>query len=186
MTTIASPLAWVQNHRKQTPLIYVAHPVAPAPGDVIAECMKCHAKWLFAASGALDLRMLCEHDQPVSHTSLPAEIVAYNLDRAMRWWRWLSQLEGAVWAMPWYVNVKANGEGDPRLVKLGLRDDVEIVKRCDALVLCGPRVSNGMRIEAEAAHNAGLEVFRVGHAIPGNGEPPQWEPASTPWARWDP
>jgi hypothetical protein len=185
-TVIASPLAWIATHRAQPPVIYVAHPVAPAPGDCIAECLKCRARRLYAASGSLDLRSLCEHDAPVSHSSKRDEIVAYNLERALRWWRWLETLEAAVFTMPWYTNVTANGEGDPAKIKRGLRDDVEIVKRCDALILCGPRISSGMRIEADTAHAAGKSVFRVGHIVPGNGEPPDWPADQTPWARWEP
>jgi hypothetical protein len=149
------------------PLIYVAHPVAARNGEVLATCTTCDAERSYGPSDPVDLHRICECDTPVATTGNAASIVEYNLRRAMRWWQSFHlEHPDAVFTMPWYVNVTANGEGDLELVRRGLRDDCAIVERCDALVLCGVRVSSGMRLEADAAVASGLPVFQVPSATP--------------------
>lgn len=166
------------------PIIYVAHPVAPQPGEVLARCMKCGLERTYLPTDPVNLHTLCGCDAPVRSFDTPAEVVGFNLRCAMRWWRWFHLgLRDAVWTMPWYVNVTANGEADRDLIDLGLRDDCEIVKTCTALMLCGRRVSSGMRREAMASIEAGNPVFQVWSVV---GEPPKCEPAAVPWRRWIP
>jgi hypothetical protein len=185
MTTTISPEQWISQRMlavvpSRPPMIYVAHPVAAQPGSVLAECTECKRAALFDPGAGVDLRFVCHHDSPIRQITEPAAIVAFNLARALRWWRWLSSLEAAVWIMPWYVNVLANGEADKRLIDLGLRDDCEVVKRCDAVMACGARISSGMRKELNAGAGCGVVGFQVtGSAV---GEPhTHVAPHSIPW-----
>jgi hypothetical protein len=187
---IVSPAAWIAAqvtslHPIRPPMIYCAHPVAARPGETLATCTQCKSTVTFAAGEAVDLRLLCAHDAPVSNTQDPAAIVAHNLARALQWWRWISGLEAAVWIMPWYVNVLANGEADPHLIKLGLRDDCEVVKRCDALINFGSRISSGMHLESCTMIEVARPVFQV-LAPARDGRPPYQNPGTTPWRRWYP
>ena len=187
---IVNPEQWIAAqvtsvHPVRPPMIYCAHPVAAQPGETLATCMECKATATFLVGAPVDLRLLCAHDAPVKHTQDPAAIVAHNLARALSWWRWISQLEAAVWIMPWYVNVLANGEADPHLIKLGLRDDCEVVKRCDALINFGARVSSGMRLESNTMIEVARPVFQV-IAPFRDGRPPAADPRTIPWRRWMP
>jgi hypothetical protein len=169
MTRLLDPTEWSQSWRRNhsgSPILYVAHPVAPRPGETIARCTNCKSEHAFAATDPVDLRHVCEHDEPVRTLGLAADVVAYNLRSALAWWRWLEgTLTEIVFAMPWFTNVTANGEGDRAKINRGLRDDAAIVQRCDGIVLCGSRVSSGMAIEAEAAKMAGLPVFQIQSAF---------------------
>lgn len=168
-TKIVSPIEWIAHWmaehaagRWNRPLVYVAHPVAPRAGEQLATCTECAAEHVFGKDDPLDLRLVCDHDAPVKHTSDADRIVAFNLRRAMRWWKWFHLgLSGAAFIMPWYVNVSANGDADPALVERGLLDDEQCVMRCDAIVNCGERISSGMKRETEAAHDCGADVFQV-------------------------
>lgn len=173
---------WMANEAAgayQNPLIYLAHPVAARPGETLAWCTLCKAEATYVLSEPLDLRVICEHDDPVRHTSEPAAIVGYNLRRAMRWWQWFEgTLTEAVFLMPWFLNVSANGEADPVKIQRGLRDDCATVMRCDALIHCGPRISSGMGREAGAAYEVSNPVFQVKGI---RGEPPRSAAGDVPW-----
>jgi hypothetical protein len=101
-----------------------------------------------------------------------------NAARARRWLRWLMDCApGYAFCCPWlpFVDVATaeelagNGvvEGD-RMHSYrarAFRDDLAIARRCDGIVLCGEKVSPGMRGEAEAVVAAGgwvadLTMFR--------------------------
>lgn len=189
-TNLISPMAWIANRTGsitplRPPMIYLAHPVAAQPGEVLAVCKECGASNTFAPGDAVDLRLVCDHDAPVEQVKDPARIVAFNCARALRWWQWFHVgIPQVVWVMSWYVNVTANGEADPMLIEQGLRDDCEVVRRCDALMACGPRISSGMRRESLAGVEVGLELFQVeGYAK----EPPRINaPAAVPWRTWAP
>lgn len=166
---LVDPVQWIQqwianeaagNYRH--PVIYLAHPVAARAGETLATCTACKAEATYTLSEPIDLRHVCLHDDPVHSTEDPAAIVGFNLRRAMRWWRWFEgSLTDAVFTVPWYVNVSANGEADPVKIERGLRDDCAIVQRCDAIMMCGSRISSGMAKEAAAARECNLPVFQV-------------------------
>jgi hypothetical protein len=42
---------------------------------------------------------------------------------------------------------------------LGLRRNYAVIEKCDELWLVGPRVSSGMRAEADYAERCGVSVF---------------------------
>lgn len=182
MTTTISPEQWISQrflavHPNRPPILYVAHPVAAQPGSVLAECTECRRSALFEPGAAVDLRYVCSHDAPVKQITEPAAIVAFNLARALRWWKWLRQLRAAVAIIPWYANIL---DGEDRDRDHGLYDDCEVVKRCDAVIACGSRISGGMRKELNAGTTAGVVGFQVlGSAV---GEPhTHLAPHSVPW-----
>lgn len=165
MTQLVDPTHWGQEWRRNhsgPPILYLAHPVAPREGETIAQCTNCKSEHAFAAKDPVDLRHVCEHDAPCRTLSSAADVVAYNLRSALAWWRWLEgTITETVFAMPWFTNVTANGNGDPVRVNRGLRDDQAIVARFDGILLCGSRVSSGMQVEADSARAGGLPVFQI-------------------------
>lgn len=184
-----NPMEWIANRTGsitplRPPMIYVAHPVAAQPGEVLATCPECGRQDSFAPGD--EVHSVCSvHSSPLTTTRSMDAIVMFNCARALRWWRWFHiGIPTVVWIMPWYVNVIANGEGDPNLIEQGLRDDCEVARRCDALMACGPRISSGMMKEGRAAFDVGLELFGIeGYRK----EPPLTNaPASVLWRRWEP
>lgn len=187
---IVNPEQWIAaqvtaTHPIRRPMLYVAHPVGPQRGDVLATCMRCQASQLFSRTAAVDLRFVCDHaNVPVKQTSDPAAIVAFNVNRALRWWLWLRQLRAAVWSIPWAPSVQLGDDTDPECRAAGLQDAADHARRCEALMHCGPRVSSGMRGEAQVLVDIDRPVFQVlGQP---SGEPPLEHPASVPWRRWHP
>ncbi len=171
---IAQRLAW--STLKRPPMLYVAHRVAAQPGDVLATCVECQRQALHNVDAR---EPVCERHDSVSRTEDPTRIVAFNLSRALRWWSWLRKLEDAVFSIPWAASVMICDDTNPAARALGMRENLEHVKRFDAVILTGPRVSSGMRDEAVACRG---EVFRVETA---NGEPrSSLHPSEVPWRRW--
>lgn len=187
---LINPMEWIANRvgsliPVRPPVVYVAHPVGAQPGEVLATCTECGARNTFAQGDTLDLRLVCHHDDPVKHTQDPHAIIAFNIERALRWWRWLHiGFPEVVWTMPWYAGVIASDDTVPELRERGLRDNCEVARRCDALMACGPRISSGIRREGTALHEVGAELFQI-EGI--NREPPRVHSArSVPWRRWVP
>ncbi len=94
---LVDPIRWIEQHREvelaevpdadPTPMIYVAHPVAAQPGEVLGTCMKCKADHLFAPRDPVDFRHVCDHDAPIRQATDMASIVGYNVRQARAWWR---------------------------------------------------------------------------------------------------
>jgi hypothetical protein len=72
-----------------------------------------------------------------------------NREKAAHWAAWLWKRGFSV-ECSWIVCTSMLEE-TPENRELGLRADCELVRRCDVMVLCGPRVSRGMLREAGAA-----------------------------------
>lgn len=181
-----NPMLWIANaveRLSRRPMIYVAHPVAAQKDDTLATCIVCKAARLYGVNDRVNLHLMCEHDAPVTNTMDATEIVRFNVDRALRWWRWLDGLDRALWTMPWVANVLAGQEHTPGGRERGLLDNCEVAARCDAIMLVGSRVSRGMKLEAEAALAAGATVFRI-EAPWCYGEPPEHHPSSIPWRHY--
>lgn len=167
--TLVDPIEWAAKWRAEqsagkwiNPLVYVAHPVAPRAGEEIAICGRCKAEYTFAPNDPIDLRLVCDHDDPIKHSRDAAAIVTFNLRRAMRWWRAFHlAFPEITFLMPWYVGVTANGEADRELIERGLFDDEQTVMRCDGIINCGPRISSGMRREVGAAREVDIDVFQL-------------------------
>lgn len=183
MLESVNPLEWIAaqiDPLRGPPMLYVAHRVGARPGDVLATCTECKRQALYSVGDPVDLGLVCKHDTPVEHTEDPARIAAFNLGRALRWWSWLRKLEAAVFSIPWAASVMICDDTNPAARALGMRDNLEHVKRHDAVILTGPRVSSGMLDEAGASP----EVFRI--ETPHGEAPSLLHPAEVPWRRWTP
>ena len=116
---------------------YLAHPVAPS--DLQRQGYWC----LDADIGSDTVTRACVDD---------------NLASARRWLRWL--VWNVDWAIcaPWMPYVQALNDATSEHRRRGLRDDCMMAARCDAIVLCGGRVSSGMALEIDACTDAGGAV----------------------------
>lgn len=132
-------------------VLYVAHPLSPSESDLTAQ------PWYLTERGRneyeLDHTIALTHGQRVKH-ALDA-----NLQRAMRWLAWLRRsFPQDTFIAPWIATVMSlHGDDSPELREAGLVDDCAVVERCDGIVLCGSRISSGMRREmAHGGHRVGL------------------------------
>lgn len=85
------------------------------------------------------------------HETRLREALRANLDRAMRWISWLRRsFPETTFIAPWIATVMSLGNDDsPVLREAGLVDDCAVIERCDGIVLCGGRISDGMRREMD-------------------------------------
>lgn len=60
---------------------------------------------------------------------------------------------------PWITECELWDDADPEQRRAGLERCKAVVAKCDELWLCGPRVSEGMAIECEAAMAAGVVMI---------------------------
>lgn len=79
-----------------------------------------------------------------------------NRSSAAKWVAWAAS-KGVAPVADWII-LSGQWEESPHLRAIGLAIDVALVKRCDEIWLCGKRISDGMRIELEAAKAEGLTV----------------------------
>jgi hypothetical protein len=91
------------------------------------------------------------------------------LSRARRWYRWLhGALHASVGGMgvlaPWIVAADVLSDVEERAA--AMECNVEVVRRCDVVVLVGGEISPGMRDEAGAAR-AVLDLTSLGLEPPG-------------------
>jgi hypothetical protein len=92
-----------------------------------------------------------------------------NRINASKWCAWLAKTYGVAPVADW-ITLSGQWDESPENRDLGLRIDVELVKRCDEIILVGGRVSPGMAIEAEAARTHGIVVVdltHLGYEVPG-------------------
>lgn len=90
---------------------------------------------------------------PVYYVAHPvAGDVSGNIARALRWLRWLTaRTPDVTFIAPWIpMLLSGEDDSDPVARARGLEHDVNVVKRCDGLVLVGGRVSSGMALERDA------------------------------------
>jgi len=105
-----------------------------------------------------------------------ARAIALNLERAQRWLRWLVDNSDHAIACPWMADVLALPEKTHRA--RGMRDTLEILGRCDAIVLVGGRISSGMQEERDLAQRRGLKIASL---IGFGPEPPLSDPVASRW-----
>lgn len=74
-----------------------------------------------------------------------------NIDRAMAWLAWLRRsFPETTFIAPWIVDILSGADdSDPAQREAGMQGNFAVIERCDGIVLCGPRISNGMRREME-------------------------------------
>ena len=127
----------------------------------------CAAQELAQGEGAASVRLVyCAH--PVG--SGPDREA--NLERFKRWFRWaIDEYPDDSLVATWAVYVQ-NLRETPDNRTRGIRDDLAVLGRCDAILLCGGYLSPGMDVELTLARKLGLEV--VNRLCLGN-EPPEFE-----------
>lgn len=83
-----------------------------------------------------------------------------NIDRAMRWLDWLRRaFPETTFTAPWIASILAGADdSDPAQREAGMRDNEAIIERCDGIVLCGGRVSTGMRREMDHGIQSRIEL----------------------------
>jgi hypothetical protein len=96
---------------------------------------------------------------------IEGETLAGNIERAEAWLRWCHERCPA-WIViaPWLAELRAYGvseEGERAQRETGMARQLEVVRRCDGVLLVGGRVSPGMREEARTSLLSGGEVHKV-------------------------
>lgn len=84
-----------------------------------------------------------------------------NVKNAIAWIRFLTLVAPErVYIAPWVAEVQAFFGQDvtPDFYDRVLADDMDVVRRCDGVVMVGGRISRGMDLEACAARESGGEV----------------------------
>lgn len=124
-------------------LLYVAHPVAPSEEEIAEIPTECIER------GRNEYEPDISH--PIPHETRVRAALKLNLQRAMRWLNWLRRsFPETTFIAPWIASIMAGGhDSDPKQREAGLVDCCAVVERCDGIVLCGGRISSGMRSEME-------------------------------------
>lgn len=115
-------------------VLYVAHPVAPTQGELVDAIR-------FTPEDASDEERVRIATQPVRD----------NIKSAMRWLAWLRKsFPETTFIAPWIAGIMSGEDNSvPAQREAGLVDCCAVVERCDGIVLCGGRISSGMRREME-------------------------------------
>lgn len=84
-----------------------------------------------------------------------------NLAGAVRWFTWLRrEFTETTFVAPWIGSVIAgDNDFDPAHREQGLTDACAVIERSDGIVLCGDRLSSGMKVERD--HGAKRPAFEV-------------------------
>jgi hypothetical protein len=114
-------------------VLYVAHPLAPTMEEV--ERVREGASW----------------PELWTETARVRSALSANIDVALRWLAWLRRsFPETTFIAPWIAAVvSGEDDSDPKAREAGMVDDCAVVERCDGIVLCGERISSGMRREME-------------------------------------
>lgn len=96
---------------------------------------------------------------------IEGETLAGNIERAEAWLRWCHDRFQA-WTViaPWLAELHAYGldeEGERAQRAEGIARQLDVVRRCDGVLLVGSRISDGMKMEARSALREGRQVFSV-------------------------
>ena len=86
-----------------------------------------------------------------------------NRQNASKWVAWAAKTFGVAPIADWII---LSGEWSEDLRELGLFIDKTLIERCDAVWLCGGRVSPGMAIERDHALEHGVAVVDLIHYGP--------------------
>jgi hypothetical protein len=101
-----------------------------------------------------------------------------NLAKARAWLQRLTRdaAPGVIYLAPWLDQLEsgAHDDNDPDQRAAGLRLCEATVRRCDAIVLCGPTISTGMAYEQAAAEGADLDIWRAIELCPGSTVVQRW------------
>jgi len=106
-------------------ILYVAHCLRPTEGEILAASRE-------------------------TYPNVPLATML-NARRALAWRLWLRDTFADVtFVAPWIGDILCGVDDDSEPSRaLGMRDNCALVERLDGIVLCGPRISSGMRAEVE-------------------------------------
>jgi len=115
---------------------YVAHPLRPTEEEIAAA-----------------MSAVSERVDPRDRGPAIREALALNLARAQRWLVWLRRsFPESTFIAPWIAAVlSGEDDNDPAQREAGLIDAEAVAAVCTGVILCGGRVSGGMRRESRAA-----------------------------------
>jgi hypothetical protein len=93
-----------------------------------------------------------------------------NVAKTKRWLKFLmDQLPGVAINCLWLPMIDCGNGANQEEIDRALRDDVEMARRCDGILLTGGVVSSGMAEERDGCNEEGGEVFDLTHL---GSEPP--------------
>lgn len=97
----------------------------------------------------------------VAHPVSPNSSFRYNARKAERWLGWLMQHDRSrVYIAPWISEVRLFIDNRVTTTyEEALSDDLEVVTRCDGIILVGGKISNGMQRELDCARDLGKSVI---------------------------
>lgn len=81
-----------------------------------------------------------------------------NLQYAESWLRWANLHCGVLAVAPYLSLCRALDDGDTSERAVGVAVSLRVLRHCDEMWLCGPRVSHGIREEAKLARDEGLLI----------------------------
>ena len=118
-------------------VLYVAAPLRPTEEEIEA------------ASPMLGRKSILPIDLAQAVPSIMAAALQANVNRALRWLAWLRKsFPETTFIAPWIAAVLAGADDtDPAQREVGIADACAVIERCDGIVLCGPRISEGLRRE---------------------------------------
>lgn len=103
-------------------------------------------------------RQLVYIAHPVRPRPDTLETEKLNLQYAESWVRWAIVDCGVLAVAPYLGLCRALNDGDTSERIMGVAVSLRVLRKCDELWLCGPRISEGMRQEAELAEEAGVQI----------------------------
>jgi hypothetical protein len=123
-------------------VLYVAHPVRPTEEEIRAFSYRIERG---RAEYIPDFALPQTRGQSI------ADAIKANIDRALRWLAWLrTSFPETTFIAPWIADLMSGADdGDPAQREAGMRNNFDVIERCDGIVLCGGRISEGMRRETE-------------------------------------
>lgn len=90
-----------------------------------------------------------------------------NLQYAEEWVRWAIIEAGVLAVAPYLGLCRALNDSEANERSKGVAVSLRLVRKCDEIWLCGPRISSGMRQEAELAEESGVKVVDLtGRRLP--------------------
>lgn len=132
-------------------VLYVSAPLRPTEEEIVRHTMAEIAAEIDALRPHPDLG-LPFMAPGIRKRSAPTELaLRANLERAMRWLSWLRRsFPETTFIAPWIAIVLSGADdSNPVVRERAMQDNFAVIERCDGIVLCGPRISEGMRREME-------------------------------------
>ncbi len=103
-----------------------------------------------------------------------------NLERAMRWVRWVEETQAVAVNANWIIECLVWDDANPEERAAGLARDIANIRRCDEIWAVGGRISDGMKVELAAAGEHGIPMLDLTEA----GDEPPIEKINLPPLRW--